>query len=681
MRYIKSYSAEGSMDKEDEVLRQLQVERPLYEQDALNRAYHYERPKNSFVRNAKESVKSKSCGSCITSTIPALNWLRNYEWKKDICSDLISGLTVAIMHIPQGMAYALLGNVPPVVGIYMAFFPVLVYFFLGTSKHVSMGTFAVVCLMTGKAVTAHATFPDALAQSNVTNPTLASDVPVVTYTPIEVATTVTFMVGILQLAMYLFRLGIISTLLSETLVNGFTTGAAVWVLISQIKDLLGLQLPKQKSMFKLIFSCIDIFNELPNVNIAAAIISTVAIIIMVFNNEIIKPYIAKRCSIPIPIELVAVVTGTLISNYGNLPEVYNIRTVGDIPTGLPIPKPPSFSLLPAIAFESIAITMVSYTITMSMALIFAQKLNYEVNSNQELLAMGSSNIVGSFFSCMPVTASLSRSLIQQTTGGKSQLASIVSCGILLTILLWIGPFFEPLPRCVLASIIVVALKGMLLQACELKKFWKLSKLDAAVWIVTFLAVVLVNIDIGLVVGLLVSLTSIFVQSIKPYTCLLGHIPNTDLYLDLRRFKGTTELCGIKIFHYCGGLNFANSGHLKSELFKLVGVVPREVVEERRKLAKKGLYPDPLGSEDKEALRCIILDLSALSYIDPSGINTLRFLTTEFEKIEIPVYLAGCSGPVFEQIVKCDQFQNKEPSFKIFVGVHDAVTFTQHELFK
>ncbi|XP_015514317.1 solute carrier family 26 member 6-like isoform X1 [Neodiprion virginianus] len=671
----------GSMDKEDEVLRHLQVERPLYEQDALNKAYHYEKPKHSFVRNTKKSLKSKSCGSCTTSTIPALNWLRSYEWKKDICSDLISGLTVAIMHIPQGMAYALLGNVPPVVGIYMAFFPVLVYFFLGTSKHVSMGTFAVVCLMTGKAVTTHATFPDVLAQSNVTDPTLSPDVPVATYTPIEVATTVTFMVGILQLGMYLFRLGIISTLLSETLVNGFTTGAAVWVLISQIKDLLGLQLPKQKSMFKLIFSCIDIFNELPNVNIAAAIISTVAIIIMVFNNEIIKPYIAKKCSIPIPIELVAVVTGTLISNYGNLPEVYNIRTVGDIPTGLPIPKPPSFSLLPAIAFESVAITMVSYTITMSMALIFAQKLNYEVDSNQELLAMGSSNIVGSFFSCMPVTASLSRSLIQQTTGGKSQLASIVSCGILLTILLWIGPFFEPLPRCVLASIIVVALKGMLLQACELKKFWKLSKLDAAVWIVTFLVVVLVNIDIGLVVGLLVSLTSIFVQSIRPYTCLLGHIPNTDLYLDLKRFKGTTELCGIKIFHYCGGLNFANSGHLKSELFKLVGVVPREVVEERRKLTKKGLYPDPLGSEDKEALRCIILDLSAMSYIDPSGINTLRFLTTEFEKIEVPVYLAGCSGPVFEQIVKCDQFQNKEPSFRIFVGVHDAVTFIQHELFK
>ncbi|XP_012269237.2 solute carrier family 26 member 6-like isoform X2 [Athalia rosae] len=670
-----------SMDKEDRALRQLHVNRPLYEQDALNRAYHYEKPKSSFISDTKEVLTPDSCGSFITSMVPALSWLRTYKWRKNGTYDLISGLTVAIMHIPQGLAYALLGNVPPVVGIYMAFFPVLVYFFLGTSKHVSMGTFAIVCLMTGKAVQTHATLPDALGKFNETNGTTITGLSSEHYTPIEIATAITFMVGLIQLAMYLFRLGIISTLLSETLVNGFTTGAAVHVLMSQIQDLLGLRLHKGKSIFKLAATCIAIFEELPNINVTAAIVSTIAIIIMVFNNEILKPYFAKKCSIPIPIELIAVVTGTLVSEYGNLPGLYGIATVGNIPTGLPDAKLPRFSLLPSIALDSIAITMVSYTITMSMALIFAQKLNYEVDSNQELFAMGTSNIVGSFFSCMPVTASLSRSLIQQTTGGRSQLASIVSCGILLTILLWIGPFFEPLPRCILGAIIVVALKGMLFQAMELKRFWKLSKLDASVWIVTFFTVVIFNIDVGLVVGLLVSLASIFVQSIKPYTCLLGHIPNTDLYLDLNRFKGTTELCGIKIFHYCGGLNFANSGHLKSELFRLVGIIPRQVIEERKKLAKRGLYPDQHGSDEKEVLRCIIIDLSALSYVDPTGINTLKFLASEFEKIEVPIYLAGCSGPVFEQIVKCDLLDKTNPRFKIFAAVHDAVSFTQHELFK
>lgn len=185
-----------------------------------------------------------------------------------------------------------------------------------------------------------------------------------------------------------------------------------------------------------------------------------------------------------------------------------------------------------------------------MALIFAQRLNYEIDFNQELLAMGASNMFGSFFSCLPLSASLSRSAIQQSTGGRTQIASIVSCGLLTFVLLWIGPFFELLPRvrdisiifqmhfflsrdffnvqpkffnlqCVLASIIVVALKGMLMQVKQFFEFWKISRLDAAVWLVTFLAVVIFAIDIGLLVGIVLSLACIFIRGMKPYTCLLG----------------------------------------------------------------------------------------------------------------------------------------------------------------
>nr|XP_050847548.1 solute carrier family 26 member 6 isoform X2 [Vespula vulgaris] len=598
------------MGKQDDVLLQLRVERPLYEQETLNVDYCYERPRTSLARYIKELIKCKNWKSCISSSIPAVTWLKRYRWKDDLVYDMISGLTVAIMHIPQGMAYALLGNLPPVVGIYMAFFPVLVYFFFGTSKHVSMGTFAVVCLMTGKAVTSYSV--PLSDHRNVTSTTFAQmDKEYNSFTPIQVATAVTLSVGIFQIIMYIFRLGVISTLLSETLVNSFTTGAAVHVLLSQIKDLLGLKLPKQKGYFKLIQTVISIVKEISNINIASAIVSTIAIIIMVFNNEFIKPWAGKKCGVPIPIELIAVVSGTLVSKYGNLTEVYNIQNVGHIPTGLPTAELPTLELLPLVAVDSIAITMVSYTITMSMALIFAQKLNYEVDSNQELFAMGVSNIVGSFFSCMPFSASLSRSLIQQTVGGRSQIASIVSCSILLIILLWIGPFFEPLPRCILASIIVVALKGMLQQATQLIKFWKLSKSDAIIWIVTFFIVILVSIDIGLLAGLIVSLASVLLQSIRPYTCLLGHIPNSDLYLDLNRYKAAKEIEGVKIFHYCGSLNFANSAHFKSEVHKLIGINPQKVIRQRIKLKQKGIHLDDQDFEHKDGLRCIIMNMSAL----------------------------------------------------------------------
>ncbi|XP_031842511.1 prestin isoform X2 [Nomia melanderi] len=499
------------------------------------------------------------------------------------------------------------------------------------------------------------------------------------FTPMQVATAVTLVVGIYQIIMYIFHLGIISTLLSEPLVNSFTTGAAVYVLISQIKDLLGIKIPKHKGYFKLIYTLISISKEIQNINITAVIISLVTMIGLVCNNEFLKPWASKRCSIPIPIELIAVVSGTLISRYLCLPEKYNIQDVGNIPTGLPVPEVPTLELLHLVALDSIAITMVSYTITISMALIFAQKLNYKINSNQELLAMGLSNVFGSFFSCMPVSASLSRSLIQQTVGGRTQIASVVSCLILLTILLWIGPFFEPLPRCVLASIIVVALKGMFQQASQLIKFWKLNKYDALIWIVTFVMVVIVNIDVGLLFGIMVSLGVILLQSIKPYTCLLGHIPNTDLYLDLSRYRSAIEIPELKIFQYCGTLNFANCNYFTSELYRIVGVNPQKVIEHGQKIRENSIYIDTQDSEDKQELRCVIMDMSALSYIDSSGVFTLHSIIKMFDQIDIHFYLVNCTSPVFETIKKCDLYLHGKLTFKIFATIQDAKMYLEKEL--
>ncbi|XP_051174059.1 solute carrier family 26 member 6-like [Leptopilina boulardi] len=657
----------------------LHVERPLYEQNVLNEIYNYEKPRATITSKFKKTMTPNNFKTYAANTIPVVRWLKNYNWKEDIMSDIISGITVAIMHIPQGMAYAMLGNVPPVVGIYMAFFPVLIYFFLGTSKHVSMGTFAVACLMTGKVVTALSNADSTLSNKNLT--TLSNENQSLNsqggYTNIQVATSVTFMVGLIQLLMYVFRLGVISTLLSETFVNGFTTGAAIQVLISQFADLFGVKLPKRTGYFQAVHTLIDLFIRLPTMNFAALTISSVSIIIMVFNNELLKPRVSKLCNFPIPIELIAVISGTLISTYCNLSSVYEIRTVGHIPTGLPNPEIPSFELLSTVALDSIAVTMVSYTVTMSMSLIFAQKLQYDVDSNQELFAMGAGNIFGSFFSCMPVSASLSRSLIQQTVGGKTQLASVVSCFLLLCILLWIGPFFEPLPRCVLASIIVVALKGMLLQAKALTKFWKLNKIDGIIWIVTVLSVVLIDLDIGLLVGLLMSLASVLLQSVKSYTCVLGNVPNTDLYLDQNRYQGTKEISGIKIIHYAGNLNFVTERQFRSEIQQAIGIVPRKILKRRIKLSKRGLY---LTDDDCDSLdvQFIIIDMSALTYIDPTGVKTLRDIVDEYCQIEIPVYLAACTVSVFDNIQKCDIYEKGKPSFRIFATIHDAVFYSQQE---
>lgn len=164
------------------------------------------------------------------------------------------------------------------------------------------------------------------------------------------------------------------------------------------------------------------------------------------NNEHIKPALAKKCFIPIPIELMAIVGGTLVSMALQLVPNYGVQAIGHIPTGFPTPEMPRFELFNELLLDAFTIAIVSYTVSVSMALLFAQRLNYEVDFNQELLAMGSGNVIGSFFSCMPVAVSMSRSYIQESVGGRTQVASLVSCLILTVVLLWVGPFFEPLPR-------------------------------------------------------------------------------------------------------------------------------------------------------------------------------------------------------------------------------------------
>ncbi|XP_050446727.1 sulfate transporter-like isoform X4 [Cataglyphis hispanica] len=365
---------------------ELTVRRPVYQQDELNHLCKYVKPKRIFSNEMSRRCKSIKPITFLKKSIPLIDWLSSYDWKNNILGDIVAGITVAVMHIPQGMAYAILGNVPPIVGIYMAFFPVLVYFFLGTSRHNSMGTFALVCMMTGKVVTTYSTSAISVNSTSVGNGTLISDVSH-QYSPVEVATTVTFMVAIIQLGMYVLRLGIISSLLADSLVSGFTTAAAIHVFTSQIRDLFGLSnLPRRRGAFKLILTYVDIFNSLNDVNITAIILSCITILALIFNNEVLKPRVSKLCPFPIPIEMLAVVIGTLVSMQMNLADTYSVITVGAIPVGLPVPSMPPLSLIPHILVDSFVITMVAYTISMSMALIFAQKMGYEIDSNQELVA-------------------------------------------------------------------------------------------------------------------------------------------------------------------------------------------------------------------------------------------------------------------------------------------------------
>ncbi|XP_042860860.1 prestin-like isoform X4 [Penaeus japonicus] len=697
----------GGGDGEGSPSGEMCVVRPTLNVSQRCRNYHFDPGHSPGLREAIQTKVRKTCSfscGCLTSAVsarlPILSWLPAYNFREYLLGDLIAGVTIAIMHIPQGMGFALLSNLPPVNGIYMGFFPVLIYALLGTSRHCSMGSFAVTCLMTGKVVADLATPEGSGVEGDMAGNSTMTDP---SYTATQVAALVSFMVGIWELIMGMLQLGSLSVFLSEMLVSGFTTGAAFHVLTSQVKYLFGIQIKGYSGPFKIIYTYRDIIHQLVNSNIAAVIGSIITMAVLILNNEVLKPILRKKTNIPVPIELIAVILGTAASYFGRLNEQYDLLIVGEIPTGLPQPEVPPFELLPKVVVDAFVITIVAYTVSYSMAKIFAKKHNYEVDAAQEFYSQSASNVFGSFFGCGPIAASLARSLIQEAVGGVTQMTTVISCALLLLVLLFVGPLFETLPNCVLSSIIVVALKGMFLQVNDLRRVWAISRADASIWLVSFLAVVIIDIDYGLLIGVVISLFVLLYRGQAPSTAILGSVPNTDVYLDIKKYSATTEVPSVSIFHFNGPLHFANSEYFRSQMLSMTGLDPSAIVSTKKALEKKqsksDLIIDPSkenegrGStekipedfeenandkNDKHAVlsvpevKWLVVDMSKISYLDSTGGKLIAQLGKEYKEAGIELILASVSESVLDSLEKCGTLKTITTD-QIFHTIHDAVT--------
>ncbi|XP_061412893.1 prestin-like isoform X2 [Lethenteron reissneri] len=504
----------------------IHVERPIYREHVLKKSFGGGRD-SSGAQLLGRLAGLFACSwrgalGLLCRRMPILDWLPKYKVKQWLLGDIISGLTVGIVHIPQGMAYAFLAALPPIYGLYTSFFPVLIYVMAGTSRHTSMGTFAIVSLMTGGVVERFA--------SNVT----AIDPQELESQKISIATTLAVLSGAIQLIMFSLQLGFVAIYLSDPLVSAFTNAAAIHVLVSQIKNMLGLQVPRFSGPASIFMTMVDIFQKLPNTNIAELVTSLVCLTVLIPVREINQRYKSKLKA-PIPVELLLIILATVISFYARLEEKFGVTVVGNIPAGLPVPQLPTVTNFSSLIADGLAIAIVGYAVSVSLAKIFAKKHGYTVDANQELFAHGVCNLFGSFFQCFPSAASISRTSIQEGTGGNTQLASGISTMVVLVVLLAVGPLFRALQRSVLACIIVVGLKRMLMHFTDLKQLWKISKVDFYIWLVTWLAVLLLNVDLGLGVAVAFSLMTIVYRTQRPDCKLLGRIPNTELYRPLDEF--------------------------------------------------------------------------------------------------------------------------------------------------
>ncbi|XP_076332707.1 prestin-like isoform X2 [Tachypleus tridentatus] len=643
--------------------------------DEVSGAY-MERLKRCFHGNCRRHCSLVKIGKSVMSLFPMINWLRNYNIKRDLVYDIVSGCTCAVLHVPQGMAFALLAAVLPVYGLYTSFFPVLLYSFMGTSMQLSVGTYAVLSLMTSSVVGRLATtVPKGVdtATSNLTNLTEAvnltdaSDVqttPVTVITAIEVAVAITFLSGIIQTLMGVLRLGKVGVLMSPPLASGFTTGAAVHVTTSQIQYVLSLKLPRFSGPLNIIYVYISIFKNIHKTNIVSLVLSLCVIVILVFFKDFINAKFREKLKIPIPIDLIVVVLGTVVSHFLSLNSNYGVPIIGSIPTGLPPPSLPSARLLPEVAGDSVAIALVGFASSLSLAAMYAKRHSYKIDANQELLAIGAGNILGGFFSCIPSGGALARSAVMDSIGARTQLNGLISCVVLLIVLLLLAPLLHSLPTCVLASITIIALKDLLKQLTELKRLGRISKVDACIWFVTFASVVLLDVTYGLIIGVIVSLFTVVWRMQSHRGTTLQEFGSSGVYIPGPKVKCLTPVndktgC-VTVFHFGVPLCFATASRFQGEITRII---------------RQRLSPDALTNQDTNDRSnynlYIVLDCSTICYIDDTGLTAMREVINKSRKEGVCLYLASLPVTFSDTMEISGMFEliGKE---NVFLTVHDAV---------
>ncbi|CAF1045955.1 unnamed protein product [Brachionus calyciflorus] len=660
--------------------------------------------KNYFMKYYKPS---KSCfGKYILDRIPFLRWIVKYDYRQDLFKDFISGLTIGIIQIPQGMAYSLMAGLPPIIGLYVSFFTVIVYVLLGTSKHLSLGIYAIISLMTkacidsmeGKLYPSHLEISSFNLSENSTNlnPNYLSHDP--TEAKIMIGMSLAFFSGIVQILFAIFHVGFVTKYLSDVIVAAFTTGAAYHIVTSQINILLGIKLNHLDIPFKLIADYIEIFSHINHTNIATLIISLISMIFIYCVKHFVNEKYKDKMIIPIPVDLIVIITGTVLSYLLKFDKRWNVVIVGDIPLGIPAPKVPPLHIFPLIIGSSVSIAIVSFAINISMAKLFAKKYNYELEPNQELFAYGLGNVISGFFHGFPSCVGLSRSVILDAVGAKTQVYAIFASVLVLIVIVGIGPLFRSLPNACLAAIIVVALISLLIEVRQIKVIFKRSKFEALAWLITFSGVMILDVDYGLYIGLCFSLLLVIAQSQRASVSVLGNIPFTDMYENIDICEEAKEFEGIKILRYEASIYYANVDNFIYKINKLCGINKNDIFHKINKKKseygrmlrpskfKKSKVSDIKISEDdvkKEMekkiseilesikIKDIILDFSCINFFDSMGVNAIVQLNEAFKELGVTIHLTYCKRCVF-RVFKKNSFQDKFDYDRIYPTNHDAV---------
>ncbi|NXR07636.1 S26A2 protein, partial [Semnornis frantzii] len=629
--------------------------------------------KDLILKKAREvcTCNHQTITTFFCRLFPVLEWLPRYNVKTQLLGDVISGLLVGIVAIPQSISYSLLANQDPIYGIYTNFFCNIIYVAMATSRHNFVGSFGVLCLMIGQSVNRHLQLAgysdDDTGNSTIfSNGTGACDKSCYAIT---VALSLSFLVGLYQILLGVFQLGFVAVYLSEPLLSGFVTGSSLTIITSQMKYLLGLKIPRHEGVGSFILTWVDLFRYIQNTNICDLVTSLVALAIIVPVKEI-NDWYKEKMKAPFPIELVVVIAATIISYYFNFEERYKSAVCGAIPTGFRKPTLPDVNLFSSLAIDALPIAVIGFAMTVSLAEIFGKKHGYAVRANQEMIAIGMCNLIPSFFYCFASSAALTKTLLKESTGTQTQVSGLVTSLVLLLVLLWIAPLFYSLQTSILGVVTIVNLRGGLRKFRDIPRMWRLSKLDTVVWWTTMLSSTLITTEIGLLVGVCFALLCIIFRTQRPRATLLGKVSNTDIYEDQSTYKQLSSIVNIKIFRFESSLYYANKDYFKTVLYQKTGVNPILMAAKRQRLESqvnadtgnsksffntkfdclkpvKKRTEKPTGDACPPSLdmHTLILDCGAMQFIDTVGLSVLKEIHHDYKEIGVQVLLANCNPSI------------------------------------
>ncbi|HEY9809700.1 MAG TPA: solute carrier family 26 protein [Halomicronema sp.] len=575
-----------------------------------------------------KSTKKIKFQGFLSEFIPILNWGLNYR-REDLAGDFTAGIIVASLLIPQGMAYAMLAGLPPEVGLYASIFPQVIYAFLGTARMLSVAPVAVDSLMVAGAISA-------IAEQN---------------TPeyLSYALTLAFLVGIIEVLMGVARLGFLVNFLSQAVISGFISAAAVLIGFSQVKHLFGLKIPQTESFLSLVNYLVQ---QLGNTNLITLILGVMSLVtLFYFNNNLgkqLKSWNVKEAVI-VPLTksgpLIVVIGGSLLVWLLQLDRVAGVKVVGDIPKGLSPLTMPVFDIdiLQSLISPALAISFVGFMEAFAVAKFLASKKRQQVDANQEFIALGAANLTAAFSGGYPVTGGLSRSVVNFSAGANTGLAAIFTAVILALAVMFLTPLFYFLPQTSLAAIILVAV-GNLLDFKTLKNLWNYDKADAIAWLGAFVAVLFTSVEKGIILGAVISLVLHLWRTSKPHIAIVGRVGETEHFRNVLRHsvKTSPHVLAVRVDE---SLYFVNTKYLEGFLIKAVRNQPE--------------------------VKHLVLVCSAVNLIDGSALETLKNLIEELRVMGVDFYMSEVKGPVMDRLERVG-FVDKLGRERIFLTTDEGM---------